>query len=72
MRFGGLGNVKEPSIQGSLKDAFCPFETWLFPPKLQGNHHLQGNVLVCNIEIPAIDLIYPSDKPGVEPNPRVD
>ena len=19
--------------QGSLKDTFCPFETWLFPPK---------------------------------------
>ena len=22
-----------PLIQGSLKDTFCPFETWLFPPK---------------------------------------
>ena len=20
-------------VQGSLKDAFCPFETWLFPKK---------------------------------------
>ena len=20
-------------VQGSLKDTFCPFETWLFPPK---------------------------------------
>ena len=23
----------QPFLQGSLKDTFCPFETWLFPPK---------------------------------------
>ena len=33
--------------QGSLKDAFCPFETWLFPPKYR------DNVQVCNVRIPA-------------------
>ena len=26
-----LGN--QPVLQGSLKDTFCSFETWLFPPK---------------------------------------
>ena len=40
--------------QGSLKDTFCPFETWLFPPEINGNHHLQGNVRVYNVRIPVI------------------
>ena len=35
--------------QGSLKDTSCPFETWLsFSIKIQGNHHLEGNVQVYN------------------------
>ena len=38
--------------QGSLKDTCCPVETWLFPPKIKGHHHLQGNVQVYDIRIP--------------------
>ena len=33
--------------QGSLKDTFCPFKTWLFQ-----HHHCQGNVQVYNVRIP--------------------
>ena len=28
------------ALPGLLKDTFCPFETWLFPPKMLGSHHL--------------------------------
>ena len=36
---------------GSLKDTFCPFETWLFPPKQREENHLQCNVQVHNVRI---------------------
>ena len=35
-------------VQGSLTDTFCSFEAWLFPPRVNEHHHLQGNVQVCN------------------------
>ena len=37
--------------QGSLKDTFCPVETWLFHQN-KCNHHLQGNLQVYNVRIP--------------------
>ena len=46
--------TSEMIIQGSLKDTFWPFETWLFPPTKKGNHYLQRNVLVYNVRIPVI------------------
>ena len=33
-----------PLFHGSLKDTFCPFETWLFQHQTKGHHHLPGNV----------------------------
>ena len=30
---GVCREVRELCLFGSLKDTFCPFETWLFPPK---------------------------------------
>ena len=39
---------------GSLKDTLCPFETWQFSTKIKGNHHLQGNVQVYDVRIPAL------------------
>ena len=29
----GFVNRIRKLLPGSLKDTFCPFETWLFPPK---------------------------------------
>ena len=39
-------------FQGSLKDTFCTFETWLFPPKQRDTTIFQGNVQVYNVRIP--------------------
>ena len=36
---GVIGDKACPVQQGSLKDTFCPFETWLFPNKIGGHHH---------------------------------
>ena len=63
--------------QGSLKDTFCQFETWLFSTKTKGNHHLQGNVQVYNVRIPVgprqgtfchnrgLEGMAPSQKPSL-------
>ena len=46
--------------QGSSKDLqFAQIETWLFSAKIQGNHHLQGNVQGYNVRIPDERCAYP-------------
>ena len=50
--------------QGSLKDAVCPFETWL-STKIKGNHHIQGNVQVYNVRISA--YLRPIGRPICRP-----
>ena len=48
-----LLNLSMAVSQGSLKDLhLAHLKHGPFPPKIEGDHHLQGNVQVCNVRIP--------------------